>query len=212
MRPRPGKRSHQGPFSSLSRVFSLSDEEAMLRVRDKGDARAFGLIVRRWEGPLQALCMRMTGDRHRAEDLTQETFARLFAHRTRYRPEARLSTFLWRMALNLCHDELRRAARRGECSIECAAPPAHPAEPADPSASPEKALVDEERAQSVQQALGQLPEHYRDVVVLRHYEGLKFREIADVLQIPEGTVKSRMSEALTRLARRLRPGLCEEID
>ncbi len=208
MGARPGKRSRQGPFSSLSRVFSLSDEDAMLRVRDKGDARAFGLIVRRWEGPLQGLCTRMTGDRHRAEDLTQETFARLFAHRKRYRPEARLSTFLWRMALNLCHDELRREARRGERSVT----PGHAAEPADPAASPEKPLVDEERAQSVRQALQQLPDHYRDVVVLRHYEGLKFREIADVLRIPEGTVKSRMSEALTRLARCLRPELCEGID
>ena len=81
-----------------------------------------------------------------------------------------------------------------------------------PAASPEKSLVNDERAQSLRRALQQLPEHYRDVVVLRHYEGLKFREIADVLQIPEGTVKSRMAEALTRLTRRLRPGLCEEID
>ncbi len=197
------------PFSSW---FSLSDELAMLRVQKHGDPRAFALLVRRWERPIQRLCTRMTGDRHRGEDLTQETFMRLFAKRKAYRHEARLSTFLRRIALNLCYDAGRRAKGRSQSLVRCqdsddlsACAAAAACEPA-----PDVLLEKQERADLVRRALLRMPEHYRSVVVLRHYEGLKFREVAQILEIPEGTVKSRMAEALARLARLLRPKLKED--
>lgn len=180
-----------------------SDEQVMGRVQADGDAEAFAVLVARWQVPVQNLCWRMLGDRHRAEDLTQETFARLFSRRAQYRPAARFSTYLWQIALNLCRDELRRRGRNREDTFSGEAVEELPresalAEPEIPG--PDAQLSEQERAQSVRDALAQLPPLYREVVVLRHYEGLKFREIAAVLEIPEGTVKSRMVEALDRMA------------
>jgi RNA polymerase sigma-70 factor (ECF subfamily) len=81
-----------------------------------------------------------------------------------------------------------------------------------PTPAPDKSLADRERGELVRRALLGLPEAYRTVLVLRHYEDLKFREIAEVLGVPEGTVKSRMAEALTQMAQRLKPMLADPAD
>lgn len=200
------------PFASIQSLFSISDEQAMWRVQTQDDESAFAQIVKRWEGPIQRLCTRMTGDTHRGEDLAQEAFARVFARRKEYQPVGRFSTWLWRIALNLCYDELRRRQRRGETQLED--------ESGDVTAAdgsfvanelgPHELLVEQERGEMVRRALLRLPETYRTVLVMRHYENLKFREIGDVLEIPEGTVKSRMSEALVQLSRLLKPGIAAE--
>jgi len=173
------------------------------------DAHAFAQLVRRWEGPIQRLCARMTGDAHRGEDLAQETFARLFAQRKSYQPQGRFSTFLWRAALNICYDELRRLHRRAEPALIEDGSEATESWPefAAVEPAPDQSLVERERHDLVRKAVLQLPEPYRTVVVLRHYENLKFREIADVLEVPEGTVKSRMAEALSQLTRLLNRSL-----
>jgi RNA polymerase sigma-70 factor (ECF subfamily) len=169
------------------------------------DEGAFVQLVRRWEAPIQRLCTRMTGDAHRAQDLAQETFVRVFASRKEYRPEGKFSTWLWRIALNLCYDELRRQQRRGESLLDGVGGETHAKLEAyvAPEPSPDGALADRERNERVKNALMRLPERYRAVLTLRHYEGLKFHEISEVLGIPEGTVKSRMAEALARLSKLL---------
>jgi RNA polymerase sigma-70 factor (ECF subfamily) len=186
--------------------FKTTDEQAMWRVQQHDDHAAFSRLVAHWEQPIRRLCARMLGDSHRAEDLTQEAFTRVFAHRREFDVSGRFSTWLWRIAVNLCHDELRRRKRRpeqalmdddGEASSEIAGE-----EPA-----PDESMVRAEKLGEVRSALQQLGEPYRTVVVLRHYENLKFCEIAEVLGIPEGTVKSRMAEGLSRLSRRLGPQL-----
>ena len=180
----------------------MTDEQAMWRVKMQDDPQAFAQLVRRWEKPIQALCARMTGDPHRGEDLTQETFSRVFAWRKNYEASGRFSTLLWRVALNLCYNELRKVNRRRESRLEDGGVEESPDSGfIEESAGPDLALVQQERAAAVRRALLQLSEPLRAVVVLRHYEGLKFREIAEVLEIPEGTVKSRMAEALSRLNR-----------
>jgi len=186
---------------------TATDEQAMGRVQSHDDPEAFAAIVRRWEGPLRNLCLRMTGDLHRAEDLTQETFSRLHARRREWQPTAKLSTYLWRIAINLCHDENRRRTRHGEVPLETGeagehAPPITVFQP-----TPHDELEAGERADQVRTALQRVNEPFRTVLVLRHYEGLKFREIADVLGVPEGTVKSRMVEGLSQLTRLLQPAL-----
>lgn len=179
----------------------------MWRVQHADDHAAFARLVERWETPIQRLCARMTGDLHRAEDLAQEAFARVFSKRHAYEPGGKFSTWLWRIALNLCRDELRRRQRHPETSLESgheAGEESGADELPAGTPSPAEAVAALEQAEVVRQALLRLPEHYRTVVVLRHYEGLKFNEIAEVLGIPEGTVKSRMSEGLSRLAVLLR--------
>ena len=186
----------------LLSLFSISDEQAMWRVQMDDDAEAFALLVKRWEGPIRGLCARMLGDVHRGEDLAQEAFARVFAKRKEWMPSGKVSTFLWRVALNLCYDELRRRERRRELSLENEFEEGEPGH-ATSEATPDVSLAREEAAEQVRAALMQISEVYRAVLVLRHYEGLKFREIAEVLGIPEGTVKSRMAEGLSQLARLL---------
>lgn len=200
-------------FFSLPSLISAAplvatDEQTMWRVKMDDDPQAFARLVKRWEKPIQRLCTRMTGNSHQGEDLAQETFARLFARRKSYEPSGRFSTFLWRIALNLCYDELRKINRRREFSLD--EPGTQNAEHGtcnggeqfiadDPT--PDALAADRERADTVRRALLELAEPYRVVTVLRHYEGLKFRQIAEVLDIPEGTVKSRMVEALNQLSR-----------
>jgi RNA polymerase sigma-70 factor (ECF subfamily) len=154
----------------------------------------------------------MTGDPHRGADLKQETFARVFEKRKDYRHTGRFSTWLWRIALNVCYDELRRVRRRGEVPLEPDGEEtlagSDVAGANDPS--PDLHLVAQEEGELVRQALLQLPEIYRTVLVLRHYESLKLAKIAEVLEIPEGTVNSRMAEGLARLTRILEPQLREK--
>jgi len=196
-------------LSKLSDVFGLSDEQAMQRVQKQDDSQAYALLVQRWRGRIQRLCGRLTGDAHRAEDVAQEVFTKIFLHRHSYRHEGRFSTFIWRVAINACHDERRRQRRRNEYSLNeensLGQTGIETLESTVPC--PSTAAVNQEQVKLVRQALLNLPEHYRSVVVLRHYEGLKFREIAEVLEIAEGTVKSRMAEALSRLERALKPQL-----
>jgi RNA polymerase sigma-70 factor (ECF subfamily) len=193
-------------FNAVASFFGGPDEDLMVRVKDTGDPHAFAALLRRWEEPIRRLCTRMIGDPHRGEDLKQETFARLFAKRGIYQPTGRFSTYLWRVALNICHDELRRVNRRHELFA--------PAEPEDGDAifefaaqdpTPDLRAAQDEEGELVRQALLRLPEIYRTVLVLRHYQQLKLSEIAETLEIPLGTVNSRMAEALARLTRLLEP-------
>jgi RNA polymerase sigma-70 factor (ECF subfamily) len=186
-------------FNSLSSLLKISDEQAMWRVKMQDDQAAFAQLVKRWERPIQSLCARMTGDVHRGEDLAQEAFSRVFAQRKGYEASGKFSTYLWRVALNLCYTELRKVSRRRETALLDQAGGLDAEERIAEGPPPDRSLVERERAEVVRQALLQLSEPYRAVVLLRHYEGLKFREIGVVLEIPEGTVKSRMCEALTQL-------------
>jgi RNA polymerase sigma-70 factor (ECF subfamily) len=197
-------------FCQLPSLFTVSDEQAMWRVQTQDDAEAFARLVERWQEPIRGLCARMIGDLHRAEDLAQEVFVRLYNRRKAYVASAKFSTYLWRIALNLCYDELRRVRRRSEMPLAGEAtddPETCPLALASAEPSPGDRAAAHDQARLVQRALLALPEIYRSVVVLRHYEDLKFSEIAEVLGIPEGTVKSRMSEAMNQLARWLRPRL-----
>jgi RNA polymerase sigma-70 factor, ECF subfamily len=199
------------PFSGILSLFSISDEQAMWRVQTQDDHRAFAVVMDRWEDRIFRLCLRMIGNAHTAEDLTQEVFARIFEKRHDYQPAKLFSTWLWRIAMNRCYDELRRRHRRGESPLDD--------ESGDATLSPTPLILEapgpdlrtaqREEAEIVRDGLMQLPDIYRSVLVLRHYEGLKLREIAEVLDIPEGTVNSRMAEALAQLTRILEPQLGE---
>jgi RNA polymerase sigma-70 factor (ECF subfamily) len=140
--------------------------------------------------------------------LKQETFARLFARRKDYDPAQRFGTWLWRMALNVCYDELRRNYRHREIGRELLEPQGDTLEEcAAEGPGPDDNTAQLEEGELVRRALMQLPEIYRTVIVLRHYEDLKLARIAEILGIPEGTVNSRMAEALSRLSRLLKPQL-----
>ena len=194
-------------LSAILAVFATSDEQAMSRVQNQDDHRAFAQLIERWEKPIRNLCIRMTGDLHRGEDLKQETFARLYEKRRDYKPTGKFSSYLWRMALNICYDDLRRTKRQSTDLLrEEADQDADSPLPVDHD-NPREQAVQSEEGRMVRDAIQALPEIYRVVVILRHYENLKMREIAEVLQLPPGTVHSRLAEALGQLARSLQPHL-----
>lgn len=199
-----------------STLFSETDEQAMWNVQMNDDHQAFARLVQRWEQPIFRLCARMTGDTHQAEDLKQEAFARVYTHRMEFRTESKFSSWLWRIALNLCYDALRKRQRHGECPLEDE-PDGESAllrEHAADEASPDLQVVAQEENEIVRQALGRLPETGRTLLALRYGEGLKLREIAEILELSEATVSYRIAVALDqitkilerRLTERKRPG------
>ena len=187
-------------------LFAISDEQAMWRVQTHDDHGAFALLVERWREKIRQLCIRMTGNPHLGDDLAQEVFARVFDKRRDFKGTSRFSTWLWRIAVNRCYDELRRPMNRARTeSLDDESSTVVLDIVAADANTPRDRLAAQEEAEFVRQALMRLPEHYRTVLVLRHYENLKLREIAEVLELPEGTVSSRMAEALTQLTRLLEP-------
>ena len=184
----------------------MTDEQAMWRVQMADDDVAFTRLMRRWESPIIRLCARMTGDMHRGEDLKQETFARVFAHRKDFKPDGKFSTWVWRIALNLCYDDLRKKGRRPELvgiAEEEEAGAAMEAAPEETRPDALASLTDD--CETVRRALLRLPERNRAALVLRYCEGLKMREVAEVLQIPETTAASRVGAGLAQITRILEP-------
>jgi RNA polymerase sigma-70 factor (ECF subfamily) len=186
----------------------MTDEQAMWRVQMNDDHQAFAKLVARWEKPIFRLCARLTGDLHRGEDLKQEAFSKVFAKRKDYQSSCKFSTWLWRIALNLCYDELRKRQRLARHLVETG--PEEPGEPTNEGVAqqpaPDLRLVQQEDSELIRKALLALDEDLRTVVVLRFCEGLKFRQIAELLDLPESTVHSRVAVGLARLARILQPG------
>ena len=185
----------------------MTDEQAMWLVQTADDHQAFARLVERWETPVFRLCSRMTGDAHRGEDLKQEAFSRVFARRKRYQPTSKFSTWLWRIALNLCYDELRRKQRSARRMVEGDFDQAPDERPEFTSGEPTPflRLVEREESELVRKALLKLDEDLRMVLVLRFCEGLKFREIAELLDLAESTVNTRVAMGLARLTRLLEP-------
>lgn len=168
------------------------DFQLMQAMRD-GDPDAFAALMRRHQQSL-ANYFRRLGAYNDVDDLVQDTFLRLYRYRAKYRPQARFTTFIYTLARNAWFDSLRRKRTRERVAERVRNEP--PAPPESVAAAPGAAGMDAERA------LGALEERLREVVVLSVMQGLSYRETADVLGIPVGTVKSRMFAALHELRRR----------
>ena len=156
----------------------------------RGDQAAFSALVGRYSDELLGYFRRRVGD-EAAEDLLQETLIRLHKAAPRFVPQATFRTFLYTIARNLAMNH--RRDQRPAVALDTEG---HPARSAD-------ALEAAERSDQIRRAVDGLSEPLRDVVILRHYQGLSFRDIAEVLQIPEGTAMRRMSDALLNLRGRL---------
>jgi RNA polymerase sigma-70 factor, ECF subfamily len=176
-----------------------SDERLMLRFK-AGDARAFEVLVRRHRTPVFSFLVRLTGDRGRAEDLTQEAFLKVVKASAAWEERARFTTWLFAIARNLAVDESRRQAFRRAEPLEPVRPDERrrdeaAAEDPPPDRAADAAMI----RPKLEAALQALPPEQREVFLLREYSGLKFAEIAEVTGTPENTVKSRMRYALEAL-------------
>jgi RNA polymerase sigma-70 factor (ECF subfamily) len=179
-----------------------TDEELVARSVG-GDAESFNQLILRWERPIYALAYRTIGREEDARDVCQETFLRAFRALPGFRGQAKFSSWLYRIALNLCRDWVRRERR---------APIVQPPEDVDlielaaaaePSESIEDLVSRKDLTRLVERAMARLPDDQRTAIVLKEYHGLTFQEIADLLGCPLSTVKTRLYQGLTVLRRDL---------
>lgn len=168
-----------------------------------GDAEAFGEIVTRWERRIFALAFGMLGREEDARDATQETFLAAFRNLRGFRGEAKVSSWLHRIAVNQCITRQRRAKVRSESALDTEEQKNAASFAAPLHYSPARVVEGIERTAAVRRAVSSLPTDLRQVVVMKEFEELTFQEISDALDLPLSTVKSRLYTALRQLQMRL---------
>jgi RNA polymerase sigma-70 factor (ECF subfamily) len=179
-----------------------TDEELVARSRG-GDVDSFNQLILRWERPIYALAYRTIGREEDARDLVQETFLRAFRALPGFRGQAKFSSWLYRIALNLCRDWIRRERRTPVVQPPEGVDVLDMAATVEPSESLDDVVARRDTARLVEALMASLPEEQRTAIVLKEYHGLTFQEIADLVGCPLSTVKTRLYQGLTVLRREL---------
>jgi RNA polymerase sigma-70 factor (ECF subfamily) len=194
-------------------VRSTAEEQFLERLQ-RGEAAAFERLVAEHSGDVYALLYRLTSDGEEARDLTQETFLRAFQSIGRFRGDANLKTWIYRIAVNQARNRWRWWRRRKrDVTVSLDATDEHHEQPLgatlrnDNAIDPEQETLAREREGQLRHALLGLRRAYREAVILRDIEGFSYEEIADTLQISIGTVKSRISRGRLELRRELEGSL-----
>lgn len=170
-------------------------DDRLLRRYLAGDGRAFDVLMERHENRVFAVSLRILRDREDALDATQETFVTVLRKAGRFQGRSAFSTWLYRVAVNTCYDLLRKKGRRATARLS----PKH--DPPDPSSADRLSSV--EALPAIEDALARLPEAFRAAVILSDLEGLPLQEVAGILEVPLGTVKSRVFRGRRMLAAQL---------
>ena len=178
-------------------------DEELVALSIGGDVDSFNQLVVRWERPIYALAYRVIGREEDARDVVQETFLRAFRGIGNFRGQAKFSSWVYRIALNLCRDWIRRERRapilptpEGVDVVELAAEPG-------PAESIEDLVARNDISKVVADLMTRLPEEQRTAIILKEYHGMTFQEIADLQGVPLSTVKTRLYQGLTVLRRHL---------
>ncbi len=198
-----------GPVSgSADRGVDGADDERLMLAFRKGDVRAFDTLVRRHRGPVFNFILRFTGNRQRAEDVLQETWLKVVRNAGEYEAKAKFTTWVYTIARNLCVDSARKESYRQVESLEAPTGSVEEGRPLsellpDGANSPERGAHNIRLRPLLEAALRALPPEQREVFILREFNGVPFKEIAEVTGVAEPTVKSRMRYALEGLRKRL---------
>ena len=181
-------------------LVQMSDEDLMSQFQ-MGTVEAFDILVSRYKDPLTNYIYRFLGDMKECEDLLQETFLRVYRNRHSYRRIAKYSTWLYTIAGNLARSEYRKRKRRRLYSLQSVNrdDEEYEVEIPDETFSPDKHTESTIQDFFIQEALSQIPEEFREVVVLRDVQQLAYEEIAEITGLPMGTVKSRINRGRTKL-------------
>jgi len=176
----------------------LVDQDAPLVARAKrGDREAFSRLVERHHRRVFGTAHRMLGDREAAADMTQDTFLAAWRALGGFEERARFSTWITKIAMNRCRNALRASAA-------ARTRPLLTDPPADPARGPEAVVGDREVAAHLERALGQIDPGHREILVLREIDGLSYDEMAEILELEAGTVKSRLHRARAALREKIR--------
>jgi len=179
-----------------------TDEELVARSMG-GDLDSFNQLVLRWERPIYALAYRVIGREEDARDVAQETFLRAFRALKGFKGQAKFSSWLYRITLNLCRDWIRRKKRTPVVDMPEGVDIAELASEQGPVESIEDLVARKQLSRTVGEAMRFLPEEQRTAIILKEYHGLTFQEIADLQGCPLSTVKTRLYQGLSVLRRRL---------
>jgi RNA polymerase sigma-70 factor, ECF subfamily len=182
----------------------LSDEELIAEAQND-NAMAFNILVGRYKDPLTNFVFRFVGDMDDCQDIVQESFVRAYRNRASYKPVAKFSTWMYTIATNLAKSFLRRRKLRRVFTFSRAADEPEPIyEVPDENARADALLETHQRQERIQKALEELPNRYREIVVLRDIQELSYEEIAAITGLPMGTVKSRINRARALLQEMLK--------
>lgn len=199
--------------AAVVEVRSTAEDQFLERLR-RGEAAAFERLVAEHSGDVYALLYRLTADGEEARDLTQETFLRAFQSINRFRGEANLKTWIYRIAVNQARNRWRWWRRRKrDVTVSLDATDERHTQPLgatlrnNDAVDPEQETLAHEREGQLREALLGLRQSYREAVILRDVEGFSYEEIADTLEISIGTVKSRISRGRLELRRKLEGSL-----
>ena len=179
-----------------------TDEDLVARSRG-GDVDSFNQLILRWERPIYALAYRVIGREEDARDVCQETFLRAFRALPGFRGQAKFSSWLYRIALNLCRDWVRRQRRAPTFQLPEGVDPIDLVAEHGPAESIEDLVSRRELSEAVQEAMALLPEEQRTAIILKEYHGMTFQEIAEMQGCPLSTVKTRLYQGLIVLRRHL---------
>jgi RNA polymerase sigma-70 factor (ECF subfamily) len=192
---------------------SLDDAEdkRLMAALAAGEAAALDRLMERWQQPVRRFIFRYVQNEADSDDLVQETFVRIFNHRTRYRPQSRFSTWLFTIAVNLCRNHAEKWSRRRAESLDRPAADAGAGgashaigrEHASSDSAPDDALVTGERAAAVRAAIAELPHDLRTAVLLFEYDGLSHAEIAAINATTPKAIETRLYRARRLLRERL---------
>jgi len=177
-----------------------SDEE-LVEACQAGEVSAFDILVARWEDRIRGAAFRFLGSEEEARDVAQEAFLKAYRALDGFKREARFSSWLYQIATNLCRDRLRRRKTRATVSLEALEETGPVMVETRPDAH--ERLLERDLAQAVRRAIHALPEEQREVVILKEYQELTFLEIAQALDVPVSTVKTRLYRGLGQLRLRL---------
>jgi RNA polymerase sigma-70 factor, ECF subfamily len=180
-------------------------EARLVKLSRSGDRRAFSELVDMYKDKMYYLGMRMLSNAQEAEDIVQETFLRVFMNLDRYDETQKFSTWIYRIATNLCIDRLRK--RKNNYSLDAEMSDGEGTDYYSTLASeeptPENQIILTETQETIREAINQLPEKYKSVVVLRYLHDMSLQEIGDVLDMPVTTVKTRVHRGREYLRKKL---------
>lgn len=179
-------------------LFNLNDEQ-LVELAISENPEAFGEIVRRWERKIFALCFGILAREDEAKDAAQETFIAAYRNISNFRGDAKVSSWLHRIAVNQCLTVKRRQKTRSESYLDEEENSVEKVFVAPPHLMPSKTTEQNERTVLVRQAVQSLPEDLRQIVVMKEFEEMTFQEISDTLVLPLSTVKSRLYTAFKQL-------------
>lgn len=182
---------------------SASDEQLIAKFQ-QGDLSAFDQIVERYQGQLINFVGRLLNDRNAAEDIVQETFLRVYRNKHRYKEIARFSTWIYTIAGNLARTELRRRKIRNFFSISQRGEGEKDYEIPDTDIDVEKSVEGSLVKEMILREVMKLPVYFREVIILRDLQDLSYEEISQILNVPLGTVKSRVNRGRSQIQKRLR--------